>query len=182
MSIELVWKKSDCTVEFLGLTIHAAPMEYPPFTYQAIIEEQDTNLLLSEQKTLIDPGKPAWYFANMLEGEATHPLGTVIIKGKYPNRLLAVVHDIECTPTCEAYSIQQAWKNVMQTIEDNHITALATPLLGSVHGKLSITNSLELMCEGLQQNLPICLEKIWLVLPKDGSCDCLTKLKIYNGI
>ncbi len=180
MTIELVWNKSDCTVTFKGIAIHAAPREYPPFTYQAIVEEQDTNLLLSEQTILKDPGKPAWYLANTLENGASYPLGTVIIKGQNPKRLLAIVHDIERTPTCEPKTIHRAWQNVIRAIEDNKISSAAMPLLGSVHGKLPITTSISLFRECLDKNVPACLEKIWLILPGDCSCEYLAQLKDTN--
>lgn len=176
MTIELVWNKSDCTVKLKGIAIHAAPREYPPFTYQAMLEEQDTNLLLTEQSILNDPGKPAWYLANTLENGASYPLGTVITKGQNPKRLLAIVHDIERTPTCKPSTVQRVWQNVMRAIEDNQISSAAMPLLGSVYGKLSITDSISLFRECLHKNTPTCLEKIWLILPENCSCESLAQL------
>jgi len=176
MAIELIWDKADCILEFQGITIHAAPKDYPPFTPQAVIEEQDTNLLLSPQSQLNDPGKPAWYLANTLEENPSHPLGSVVVKGQQPKRLLAIVHDIEHTPTCQPAFIQMAWRNVMSVIQENQFTTVSMPLLGTAHGKISVKDALLLLGESLKQNLPTCLENVWLILPNECGCEVIAQL------
>jgi len=116
MTIELVWDKSDCSLDIGALRIQAAPKAHPPFSCQAIVEEQDTYLILSEQTELKDPGKPVWYLASMIENAETYPLGSVIIKGKSPLRLCAVVHDIEQEPDFPGqYDIQVKHKRTALT-------------------------------------------------------------------
>ena len=176
MSIELIWDKSNCVLEYQGTTIHAAPRDYPPFAPQAIIEEQDTALLLNPQTTLHDPGKPAWYLANTLEDNPSHPLGSVVVKGHQPRRLLAIVHDIERSPTCQPEFIQTAWLNVMTVIQENQFTTASMPLLGTVHGKISVKDALVLLGESLRKNQPTCLEKVWLILPNNCGCEVLAQL------
>ncbi len=176
MSIELIWNKTDCVLEYQGITIHAAPRDYPPFTPQAIIEEQDTALLLNPPTTLHDPGKPAWYLANTLEDNPSHPLGSVVVKGQRPRRLMAIVHDIERSPTCQPAYIQTAWLNVMAAIQENQFTTASIPLLGTVHGKISVKDALLLLGESLRKNQPTCLEKVWLNLPNDYGCAILETL------
>jgi len=176
MTIELIWNKNDCVLVYQGITIHAAPKDYPPFTPQAMLEEQDTELLLNPQTSLHDPGKPAWYLANTLEDNPSHPLGSVVVKGQQPKRLLAIVHDIEHTPTCQPAFIQTAWLNVMAIIQENRFTTVAMPLLGTTHGKISVKDAILMLGESLKQNRPTCLEKIWLILPLDCSCEILAPL------
>ena len=176
--MKLVWDQSDCTLELGDLTIQAAPRDYPPFHYQAIVQEQDTNLLLSEQTTLREPGKPAWYLANTLERTESYSLGTIILKGHDPKRLLAIVHDIEQTPTCSPEVIKLAYNNLFKIIETKHISSLAIPLLGTVYGKLRVNESIDLLRESLQQDLPACLNKVWLILPEDYDCSCLKQLSL----
>jgi len=176
MTIELIWDKSDCAIELKGVSIHAAPWEHPPFIYQAIVEEQDTNLLLTPQTHLTDPGKPAWYLANTLTDATIHKSGTVVLKGQQPKRLLAIVHDIELNPTCQPEIIAHAWQSVFDAIEENQFTVVATPLLGTVHGKISIQESLLILNKCLQQTLPSCLKKMWLILPQDSGCELLVRL------
>jgi len=155
----------------------AAPRTHPPFTCQAIVEEQDTYLLMAEQTTLKDPGKPCWFLANTMEQEDACTLGSVIIKGHVPIRLLAIVHNINQVPTCHPESISKTYRTLLNTIQEKAITSVALPLLGTVHGKLSITEAIALLNECLQAPLPESLQRIWLVLPSGTGCECLAGLK-----
>jgi hypothetical protein len=177
MTIELVWDKSDCSLDIGNLRIQAAPKNYPPFSCQAIVEEQDTYLILGEQTELKDPGKPAWYLANTMENTETYSLGSVVIKGKSPLRLCAVVHDIEQEPTYTHACVGKAYQAVMQTVQKRNITSLALPLLGSIHGKLSVTESVQLLDASVIHGYPENLEKLWLILPSGSNCDCLKQLQ-----
>ena len=172
--MELVWKEADCTIELNGTTLCAAPKDHAPFSFQAIVEEQDTQLLLSEQTILTDPGKPAWYLANTLEQQATHSLGEVLIRGQTPKRLLAIIHDIEQSPTSTPDTVKRAYENILTIIVENNIASLALPLLGTVHGKLTLAESLRLLGSALELNPPSCLQRIWLILPKETNCTCLS--------
>lgn len=174
--MELIWNKADCFVKFEDVVIYAAPKGHASFSYQAIVEEQDTHLLLQQQDFLSDPGKPAWYLANILEGEKSQFLGEVLVRGKMPSRLLAIIHDIEQSPTYNLNSIILAYRNILILVAEKGISSLALPLLGTVHGKLAITDSIKLLRNALQKNLPACLQRIWLILPEGIDCRCLNLL------
>ena len=124
---------------------------------------------------LKDPGKPTWYLANTLEREETCKLGSVIVKGNAPIRLLAIVHDIDQEPTCRPESINKAYETLLQTILEKGIISVGLPLLGTVHGKLSIAEAIVLLNECLQEQLPDSLQRIWLVLPSGTGCECLAE-------
>lgn len=174
--MELVWDKADCILALDGLLVVAAPLTCPPFDYQAIVEEQDTHLLLGRQTILDDQGKPAWYLANTLETSIPYSLGSVICKGHAPQRLLAVVHDIEQEPTCRTKTVKLAYKAVMQTVKERRLESLALPLLGTVHGKLSIRDSIQLLHNIMRHGSPVSLRRLWLILPMGSDCRCLAQL------
>lgn len=178
--MQLVWNKADCIVELESATLYAAPKDYPPFSCQAIVEEQDTHLLLREQTTLTDPGKPAWYLANTLESEVNHSLGEVIIRGQSPKRLLAIVHDIEQSPTCTSETVKLAYQNILTTVKGNYITSFALPLLGTAHGKLTATDSINLFGSVFLHNSSTCFQRIWLILPEGTNCSCLSQLTLLQ--
>ena len=125
---------------------------------------------------LKDPGKPTWYLANTLEREQTCKLGSVIVRGSAPIRLLAIVHDIDQEPTCRPESISKAYQALLQIILEKGITSIGLPLLGTVHGKLSIAEAIVLINECLQDQLPDSLQQIWLILPSGTGCECLAEL------
>ena len=176
MMLEIVWDKADCTLTLGDISIVAAPRSNPPFSYQAIVEEQDTHLILGEQQGLTDPGKPAWYLANTLDMVKPYELGTVVVKGHSPHHLLAVVHDVEQTPTLSPESVTQAYQTVLQIRQSMQLTSLAMPLLGTVHGHLSEHESLQRLRECLLQGPTAGLQRLWLILPTDSDCHCLGDL------
>ena len=178
--MELVWDKTHCIQQLGNITIYAAPKEHPPFSYKAIVEEQDTHLLLQQQTLLRDPGKPAWYLANKLDTDENYRLGDVVIRGQAPKRLLAIVHDVEQTPTCTIESVELAYQHLMICVKQQGFSSLALPLLGTVHGKIPIEESINLLSHATQQNPPACLLKIWLILPDHQDCSCLQQLTDYE--
>lgn len=167
MAMKLVWNKSDYSIELQGLTVVAAPRGYPPFNCQASVEEQDTQLVLGEQTVLKDPGKPGWYLAHTLQRDSSHRLGAVVVSGRAPLRLLAVVHDLDREPTCTRESIWRAYVEIFNLVACHQITSLATPLLGTVHGKLAQTESLDILRDTLLQQEALPLQRLWLMVP-DG--------------
>jgi hypothetical protein len=174
--LKIVWKKSDCCLEYGDISIVAAPRTSPPFPCQAIVEEQDTHLILGEQTLLRDPGKPPWYLANTLDTVKPHALGDVVVKGHSPHRLLAVVHDVEQTPTLSPDSISLAYQALLQVQQTLQLTSLALPLLGTVHGKMSERDSLLRLRECLAQGPISGLQRMWLILPPGSDCGCLNVL------
>jgi hypothetical protein len=172
MSIRLIWDKSSCAARIGAIAIYSAPREHPPFDCQAMVVEQDTNLILGEQTTLVEPNKPAWYLANTLErDQPVYKPGDVIIKRGPPMQLLAVIHDIEQQPSCDNDSLKLAWQNLMTIVTQNNIKTLATPALGSVYGKIKLEESLRLLGQAIHDYTPPCLEKIWLILPAHQQID-----------
>jgi len=176
MNIELVWDKSECTLQIGRLTVVAAPRDWPPFHYQAIVEEQDTYLVFDEQTVITDPGKPVWYLANMLERMQTHKLGSVIIKGHAPIHFLAVIHDVDQEPICRTEFIMPAYESVMTAVYKRNIVSLALPLLGTVHGKVPVSESIRFLSETVRGGYPTPLQQLWLILPPGCDCRCLSLL------
>jgi hypothetical protein len=174
--LKIVWNKSDCCLDYGDISIVAAPQSSPPFPCQAMVEEQDTHLLLGEQMRLRDPGKPAWYLANTLDTVKTHALGDVVVKGHPPHRLLAVVHDIEESPTLSPESVSLAYQNLLRLQQTLQLTSLAMPLLGTVHGKMRMQDSLLRLRTCLEQRPNSGLQRLWLMLPAGSDCACLSLL------
>lgn len=172
--LKIVWKKSDCCLEYGDISIVAAPRSSPPFPCQAMVEEQDTHLILGEQTLLRDPGKPAWYLANTLDTVKPHALGEVVVKR--PQRLLAVVHDIEQSPTLSPNSVSRAYQNLLQLQQTLQLNSLAMPLLGTVHGQMSAQDSLLRLRPCLEQGPNSGLQRLWLILPPGSDCACLSLL------
>ena len=176
--MKLIWDKASEVVRIGNVTLEASPCAYPPFTCEAIVQEQDTHLLLGEQHRLIEPKEPAWYLANTLErDEPVYSAGDVVIKPGTPARWLAVIHDIEQQPTTHNEIIQLAWQNILRLTTENNITRLATPALGSVHGKITVTDSLQILFDLLRDQAPAGLEKIWIIIAENQQLDLVSLLR-----
>lgn len=174
MTIQLVWDRSRPAITIGTIAVYPVPREYPPFSYQALVEEQDTCLLLGEQHTLVETDKPAWYLANTLErDQPVYETGNVIIRSGQPITLQAVVHDIEQYPTCDTQTLLRTWQTIMTIIEQKNVKRLATPVLGSVHGKIVFEEAWELLQKVLLDQAPACLEKIWLIMPNNKQLDAV---------
>jgi hypothetical protein len=77
-----------------SLKIVAAPKDHQPFPVDAVAFEEDTFLVLSAETTVREPKESLMrVMTKLIE---THPEtpGSVLVKGKRPLRMLAIVHDL----------------------------------------------------------------------------------------
>jgi len=139
--------------------IHAPPGE-PPFPVDALVEEEDSYLSLSAEPALEMPGEhPVRVMTAAREAEEIEP-GNVVVRDGAPLRLLAVVHRLHESPTWRERWIARAVENLCVEVERRQIRALGTPLLGTVHGKLSPQRSFELLAPLLAEEG---LQRVWVV-------------------
>jgi hypothetical protein len=154
---------------FQGLRIVAAPEDRPPFPVDAVAFEEDTNLLMSSRAELRVPEES---FSTLLTDIAAfEPLepGTVISQGEAPLRLLAVVHDIEQTPTWRESWVKQAVAALLVEADEQAIEALCLPVLGSIHGAMTTARFAALFRQALEARAPKKLLRVWVIVADDES-------------
>ncbi len=141
-----------------------APPEAPPFPVDAVAEEEDTYLVLSAEATVREPRQPL--LKVLAEVHAARPLdpGSVVVRDGRPLRLLAVVHALDEEPTWREEWIAEALRGIFRETGRRRLRSLGLPLLGSVHGRLAIGRSLELIRRVLDEALPDHLEHLWLMV------------------
>jgi len=157
---------------FQGVRIVAAPEERPPFAVDAVAFEEDTNLLMSARAELRAPEES---FSSLLtEIAAFEPVepGTVVAQGEAPLRLLAIVHDIEQTPTWRKSWVKQAVAALLAEADEHAIEALCVPVLGSVHGAMSTAQFAAMFRQALEAQAPKKLLRVW-VMVSDNESDAL---------
>lgn len=77
--LQLVWDINLSHVKINDIDIVVAPKTVAPFDVDAMVEEQDTALILSEPGNITaSDNKPAWFLANKLESQALLKPGSVI--------------------------------------------------------------------------------------------------------
>ena len=152
---------------FRGVRIAAAPHDRAPFQVAAVALEEDTNLLMSARAEL---RAPAEGYGKLVEQmNAFEPLepGAVVARGDAPVRLLAVVHDIEQTPTWKEAWIERALSELLKEVDRRKLGSLCLPVLGSLHGDMSTARFARLLRTSLEQDPPKRLRRIWALVPEE---------------
>jgi hypothetical protein len=159
-----------------SVRLFVAPKEWPPFLADALVEEEDTYLVLSAdpevQETREEPGE---LMAELLKTNPAVP-GSVIVKEGQPLSLLAVVHDLNQEPSWKEEWIANALDRIFRETESRKIRSLALPLLGTLHGSLDRQRFLALLREALERSSPKYLARLWLVVPAGTAREVLGML------
>ena len=114
--LRLVWDINLSHVRINDIDIVVAPKAVAPFDIDAVVEEQDTALILSESGNITtSDNKPAWFLANKLESQSLLKSGSVIKRDGETLRLLAIVHDLDVEPSWSSEWIEQALDNILTT-------------------------------------------------------------------
>lgn len=142
-----------------------APPELPPFKVDAIVEEQDTNLLLGIAPYISEPYESYEKLVSQMISQQPRLPGEVIVKGNHPMRFLAVIHDLELKPTWKEEWIANALGQIVKESENNSIKTIAMPVLGSIYGSLDYENFIALFRSALPIENFSYPEKIWLIVP-----------------
>ena len=153
----------DRPIRLGSILVTPATTHEPPFPVQASVLEEDTWRLLSAPNVAVPQEEhPVRLMTDLVDDRPALP-GKVLIQGA---RWLAIVHDVERTPTCREIWVHSALKRVLELTAQRHYRSLALPLLGSVYGCLDWRRSLTLIIETL--NNAVVFEptlRIWLLVP-----------------
>ena len=145
--------------------IVAAPIDTPPFTVDAMAFEEDTFLVLSADRKVRDRGEPLMrVMTRVIETRPETP-GSVLVKGKRPLHLLAIVHDLNQEPSWKEEWIATALQGIFRETERRKLGSIALPFLGTLHGSLEKGRFVELLRCTLERISPKHLKRLWLVVP-----------------
>ena len=146
-----------------------APVKFPPFSVGAVIEEQDTALILDESDEIRDPGqKPPWFYANKLDQQSLLEPGQIITRDTQPLRLQAIIHDLESDPICNELWIFQALQQAIEVAENRKIYSLQVPLLGCKFGKIKPAQFFAILLEIIRRQRPAPVNRLWINVPEEN--------------
>lgn len=128
----------------------------------AVVEEQDTCLLLGKLPVIMDTIESFPALVKKMEQQIRKTPGSVIVKQSVPKRMIAIVYDVEHTPICKESWIEEALQNILTQCEENKIKTLAMPLLGTSYGKLKEGVIMQLLQDSLIQCRQQHLKKIFI--------------------
>ncbi len=136
-----------------------------PFAVQAMVFEEDTSLVLSADPQVRDPGEhPVRIMTSLFDHRPEVP-GRVLVRGRKPYRVLAIVHDLGEEPTWREEWVVAALEGVLSVCTRLRIEAIGLEPLGSRHGRLPLSRFRELLRGALSAAPPGELQRIWVVLP-----------------
>ena len=175
--LRLVWDINLSRVKINDIDIVVAPEAISPFDIDAVVEEQDTALILSQAGNITTPdNKPVWLLANKLESQPLLKPGSVIKRDGKTLRLLAIVHDLDIEPSWSAEWIEQALENIIKLSHTQGISSIQLPVLAAQHGRFHIQDFLQLLVIAIKKSHGK-LKKIWLVVPRQDCYSTLSSLK-----
>ena len=155
----------------------AAPGEAPPFSVDGVVMEEDTFLVLSAPKTVRPGREPLIRIMTRVIETCPREPGTVIVRGKEPLQLLAIIHDLNQDPTWKETWISHALCGVFKIAEEQRLHSIAIPMLGTVHGTLDGQKFMMLLGSALKGMDPVELKRIWLIIPSGTGLQTLEGLK-----
>ncbi len=140
-----------------------APFAEPPFPVQATLLEEDTWRVLSAPSRLPPVEEHMVRVMTDLVDQKPESPGRVLFHGR---RWEAIVIDLEQDPVCREAWVRQAFEQALREAIRKGLHTLALPLLGSRHGGLKASRSLEILLEALRA-IPggEGTLKIWLQIP-----------------
>jgi hypothetical protein len=149
------------------LEVIAATEGAAPFATDAVVNEEDTYLVLSADAEIRDSQIARLrIFHEAFTAKPAQP-GSVVVRPGSPLRLLAVVHDLSHQPTWSEEWVGAALDAILREVGTRGVRTLAMPLLGRVHGALPAERFVLLLRSALDRRAPSGLERVWLVTPED---------------
>jgi hypothetical protein len=134
-----------------------------PDTIDALVEEQDTCLVLGNSPVIKTPLESFPALVKKMERQKPRIPGEVMVIHSKPKRIVAIIYDINHKPICREEWIETAIINILQQCDAYQIRTLAMPLLGTTHGKIDIKTSTGILENIFIDHGPAYPEKIFLI-------------------
>ena len=160
-----------------SVSIVAAPKQSPPFPVDGVAFEEDTFLVLSADPVVRAPKESLMQVMTRVIETRPQTPGSVLVTGKRPLRLLAIVHDLNQDPSWREEWIASALDRILAEAETQRLRSIAVPFLGTLHGSLEKQRFVVLLQDALERNPAIHLERLWLVVPEGSSSKILDILE-----
>ena len=182
--MKLIWDSNQFKITIDTIDIHIAPEDHSPFPVIALVEEQDTSLVLKPDDELRDPGddKPIWYDSNKAELYETHQPGDVLIKSFNPMQFLAIVHDLDQTPSWKSEWIEMALNSVFELTGDKSLSAIGIPVLGGQFGRFTLEEFILIFVDTLKKQHFEHSLRIWLIVKPEECQKTYELLKVFPAL
>jgi hypothetical protein len=154
------------------------PVSTSPLPVEVRVFEEDTHLVLTVDPVMrYTEEHPVRLMTRVLEAKPKKP-GSIVTNNA---NWYAVVHDLDADPTWRREWISQAYRTTLTLAEKKMIGKLGLPLLGSVHGKLSPGESLNLLIDAVKSLSFQNVKKILIPVPQSEVQETTTRLQNLMG-
>lgn len=150
-----------------GVEICIAAMEATAPKLDAVVVEEDTYQVLSSDGILHSPNESLQSISAQLSGYVPPHPGEILIRGTDPIEIVAIVHDLDYTPSWRQEWILSALQKVFAQAHKRQLHTMAMPLLGSVHGRFPAIQFLHLLEAVINQEEARYPKTLWLAAPRD---------------
>ena len=179
--LRLIKGNIHCEIFLGSVLIVAAPEDSRPFPVDAVAYEEDTFLVLSTDTRVRESEEHIVRLMTRVIEARPAELGKVLVKGKRPFKLLAIVHDLDQNPTWKEEWIESALEGIFREAESRELRSVALPLIGTLHGSLKKRRFIELLKMVLVRLKPCYLERLWLIAPVESNREIIELLKQANN-
>jgi len=160
-----------------GVTVSVVADSAAALPVDVRVFEEDTYLVLTVDPVMryVDE-HPVRLMTRIMESRPHIP-GTVVRK---KTNWYAVVHDLDVEPICRKEWLDSAYAETLRLAEGRGIVRLGLPLLGTVHGRYPLQDSLMLLMRHIRkQNLTKVREIV--IIAKRGSRETIRKLLVQSS-
>jgi len=148
------------------LVVAGGKNDTPPFPVDAVVLEEDRFLVLSAEPVFVEPLEdPMRLMTRLIETRPETP-GHVLVRGRGPYRMLAIVHDVDQEPSWREEWVAEALERVLRKAQSLGIEALSLEMLGCMHGRLAPRRFSALFREAVRCAGPGSLKRVWLRVPR----------------
>ena len=149
-----------------GTSITVIPDTTHPIPVDIRVFEEDTHLVLTVDPVMRYTEEHPIRLLNSLSQGKTGKPGTIVVNGA---SWYAVVHDLDAEKTCCPEWVAEAYRELLILAGRKKIRRIGIPLLGSVHGDMPSSESLQLILECLStyQTGMLMLKNIAIIVKPD---------------
>ncbi len=148
------------------LQVVVAPGGRAPFGLDAVVLEDDTYRVLAAPPDITPSNEELRDILRAVRDSVPAMPGTVVAGRGVPLALHGIVHDLDCEPSWSDLWVEQALHSVLLAVRERRIRAIGLPLLGTVHGGMTVERSIELLLQALQAGGSGPLERVWVLAPQ----------------
>lgn len=150
------------TAQIGSVIVQAGPAEWRSEPYMAVVEEQDTFLVMKRESEIIAPREHMIRtMTNAMEVEPQKP-GSIIVRQGKPLRLLAITNDFNQSPSCRPLWVAAALNNMLDTVFQHNISSLVMPPLGRTAKAVDLAEFVNLLQQAFGSVRQPLLKKLWL--------------------